>query len=84
MSPSANKSEQFNSEKQQTLFAVSHIGHVCFLTQQTCLSRHTGDTSLVSHSGQFHCVTHSRHVCCVTEPTCLLRHKADPPPSHKK
>ena len=46
----------------------AHSRHVCCLTQQTCLLRHTADVSAVSHG---------RHVCCVTQPTCLLSHTSN-------
>ena len=43
-------------------------GHVCGVTQQTCLLCDTADMSAVPHS---------KHVCRVTQQTCLLCHTAD-------
>ena len=70
--------------------AVSYSRHVCRVTQQTCLLRHTTDMSAGSHGRHVCCVTqqtclpchtsdmsavcHSRHVCCVTQQICLLSH----------
>ena len=75
--------------------AVSHSRHVCCVTQQTCLRRHTADMSAVSHSRHVCWVTqqtcllchtanmsamsHSRHVCCVTQQICLLCRTTDMP-----
>ena len=42
---------------------MSHCRRVRFVTQQTCLLRHTTDMPAVSHS---------RYVCCLTPQTCLL------------
>ena len=43
-------------------------GHVCRVTQQTCLLCHTEDMYAESQS---------RHVCCITQQTCPLFHAAD-------